>query len=779
MELLETLDPQTYIPPKSRIGSASRAYEYVTRLSQADQSRAIIRTRVKGNIDGNAPFKLSELRAKGMGDRCNLNFRQGQAMINQFRTPYYDLVQEVPMLADIKTAFGTSVEIGEWSQIISEEYHRMVTTWEDWDFVLQFSQTQMIIQGSGPMFFPDEIDWRPDCAKVGHVLVPDGARAKVSELAAMVILKAYTSPDIYSEIRNARVARDLGWNVPGVERAIIDAHYGNDQPVLISETWEWYQEKFKNADLYYGTYDNEAVRTGHVLVKEFPDEDETDGMISHHIVRTDTESTEFLFSKMKRFASMNDVLIPFFYDIGDGTWHSINGIGKEIYAYCKVFDQLRCREVDGAMIASSVLLQSKDANSVTKADLIQLNNLSILPPNLSVQPTNIGQGIDATTNVRRDMEASLGQNIGSLYKAPNSANPRKGQKQAIMEMQQAAQLGKGNINRYYTQSDHLHTKMFHRAANPNLKPGMPGAREALEFRRRCLARGVPPKALVQINYVKAYRSVGAGSAANRIMITDWLMEHAQSFPEDGRQEAIKMAISSLAGTQVMHAIMGETKNRDTTDDDWEATMENNALRTGGEVLITKLQSNVLHLKIHLKDMEDHGQQVQQQAAQQGMDMQSLQGLYIHLEAAGKHCLDHLKAIKEDPIRQDDFKELYKRWQQMAKLQDQVKQQLQEMQQKQQEEQAKQQQAAPDEEFLKLITYKDAPESVKAHMETVAGIKRQGDISAVEQNLQLKAAAAAEKAKKQAQSMVLDDVDTKLKVEQHNKSMAEPVTTTAA
>lgn len=777
MELLETLDPATKAPPKTRIGDASNAFNFLTRLSDADRLRAQNRTRVKGNIDGNAPFRASDLKALGMGDRTNLNFRQGQAIINQFKTPYYDLVQEVPMLCDIKTAFGTSTEIGEWSQIISEEYHRMVTSWEDWDFNLQFSQTQMLTQGSGPMFFPDEIDWRPDCGKSGHVLVPDGCRAKVSELAAMVILKAYTAPDLYSEIRNPVVAGHLGWNVDVVERAIIDAHFNNDQPELATEQYEWYQQQFKNADLYFGD-NNESVRTGHVLVKEFPEESEVDGRISHLIVRANQSSTKFLFSKLRRFASMNEVIVPFFYDIGDGTWHSINGIGKEIYAYCKVFDQLRCREVDGAMIASSVLLQAKDGNTVTKEQILRLNNLSILPGGLTMVPTSIGQGIEATTGVRRDMEASLGNNIGSLYKSPNSANPRKGQKQAIMEMQQSAQLGKGNINRYYVQSDHLHQQMFKRASSPKLKKGMPGAREALEFQRRCVLRGVPPEALVEIDYVRTYRSVGAGSAANRIMITDWLMEHAASFPEEGRQEAIKMAISSLAGTQVMHAIMGETKTRETTDDSWGATMENNALRTGGEVLITKMQSNVVHLEIHLKDMEAHVKQVQEQAAQQGMDMQALQGLFVHLDASGKHCLDHLKAIKEDPIREGDFKKLFKRWQDLAKVQDQVKQQLEEMQQAQQQEQAAQ--AQPDVDFLKLINYKDSPESVKEKIEKLANAERApGDLSVTEKNLQLKAAAAAQKDKKTQQSMVLDDVDTSLKVEAHKKDMAQPPPKTAA
>lgn len=766
MELLKTLNETTYEAPKSRIGTGANAAEYVFRLSQADQNRSILRNRIKGNIDGNAPYLKSQLEASGMGSNTNLNFRQGVAIINQFKTPYYDLVVEVPMIADIKTAFGTSTEITDWSQIISEEFHRMVTSWEDWDYLIQFSQFQMLVYGIGPVYFRDETDWRPEPAKIADVLVEDGSPSRVSELGAAVILKNYTSPAIYRYIRNRKAATDLGWNVDAVDKAIIEARFGSEQPNLESQQYEWYQQKFKNADLYYGTYDTEAVRVGNVLVKEF------DGKVSHHIVRSDRVTEEFLYSRIGRFDSMNDVLIPFFYDIGDGTWHSINGLGKEIYAYCQVFDRLRCREVDGAMIASSILLQAKDGVSVTKQQLLEIKNMNILPPGLSLQPTNIGQGIEATTMVRRDMESSLGGNIGSLYKAPNSPNPRKGQKQAIMEMQQTAQLQKGNVNRFYSTQDKMLDKMLKRAVSTKLRAGIPGAEEALEFRRRCKMRGVPDQALQEIDYCKAWRSVGYGSAANRLMITEWLMEHAGSFPEDGKTEAVRMSLASMTNAQTVNAIMGD-RTEERNDDTWEATMENNALRTGGEVMITKLQSNVKHLKIHLDDADKHIEEVEQQAQEQGMQMPALQGLYVHLDAAGKHCYEHLKAIQSDPIREGDYKELQKRWQQMAKIHDQVKQQLEEMMQEQQKQQSNT--AMDPAEFMKTLNYKDAPESVKAQMEAAAGMPRaEGDASVPKVNLDLKMKSTQLKEEKQKQSMVLDDVDTSLKVRKTNREMAEPV-----
>lgn len=767
MDALKTLDPQTYEPPKSRIGTASQASNFMFRLVENDNLRSIHRTKIKGQYDGNAPYNKNELIAKGMGANCNLNFRQAAAIIDQFKTPYYDLVVEVPYIADIQTASGTSTERGDWSQIITEEFHRMVTGWDDWDFIEQYHQFQMLLSAVAVPYFHDKMDWRPDVAKAGEILVPDGTRCRMDELEIVVILKNYASHQLYRYIRNKEQATQVGWNVLATEKAIIDAYSSSDQPPTDANNYEWYQQKLKNADLYYGTSESKDVYVAHELVKEF------DERVSHHMVRADRTSDEFLYTNIGRFDSMNEVICPFFYDIGDGTWHSVNSLGKDIYAYCEIFNRLRCREVDGAMIAASVLLQSNSADSVTKAQLVTLSNLSILPPNLSVASTNIGQGIEATTGVRRDMEAGLYQNIGSMQRAPGSTQPRKGQKQAVMEMQQSAQLGKGKINRYYSARDRYLYQIYRRASNPNLRPHHPGAREALDFQNRCFRRGVSKEALVEIDSVKAMRSIGAGSAINAIMVTEALMEHAGSFPEEGRQLAIRDWVSRMAGGHAADRYMGEIKTSRSTEDDSIAGLENAALRTGSQdIVITMQQSHVRHLESHLGDMEKHYQQVQDQAAQQGMDIKALQALFIHLDASGKHCQKHLEAIKNDPIRAEDFKKLFKLWQQMAQLQDQVKQQLEEMMQKEAEQQQQNGSPIQPADAVKLLGNKDLAETTKQHLTQILGIPLQpGDTSVSHQNLIVKDQQLALKAEKQKRDGVIDDVELSQKTEKHQQDMS--------
>lgn len=757
---LQTLD-QDLKAPKSRIGTAVEATSLAFTMIRADERRAMFRTHINGLIDGNAPYP------KGKRDRTNLNFRQATAIMNQFQSPYYDLIVEVPLLWDVQTAYGNREEQADWSRIISEELHRLVTSWEDWDYIMQLNNNNMLRHGVGTLYWHDNLDWRPDVGMVGEILVEDQAPRRLSELEVVCIRKQYTSSNLMRYIEDEATARELGWNPEEVKVAIRDSYTGSTQPPDQSSAYEWFQSKYKNSDIYFGTSDCKRIWSAHVLNVEF------DGKVSHHIVRTDQRRTEFLYSKTGRFDSFYDVLCPFFYDIGNGTWHSVRGLGTEIYPYCQIFNKLRCREVDAAMIAASVMVQAKDGTAAKQAQMLTLDNLKIIPEGLSFVDHAIGQNISATVDVRRDMEAGMANNIGGLMPVPGATNPRKGQQHAILEMQQAAQLGKGKINQYYASLDKLGALILKRASNPSLTKYSPGGIDALEFQKRCIARGVPKQALRDIDIVRAYRSVGAGSAANAMMITEAIMQLAPSLSEPGRMEAMRMYISRLAGTKTAELLVGEVKTQEKrTDQDWQAGVENQMLRQGadGRQFLADDQSDVTHAASHIADMGAHIQELQQSGEQ---SLQALQTLYVHLEAAGPHAHDHLARIAQDKIRENDYKALMAQWTQIARYADQIKNNLEAAMEE--EQQAAQEQQGPqlNPELLSQIPYKNAPESVKQQIEMLAGIPRQqGDASVDMQNLQIKDGALQIKQMNAQRKGVMDDISTSQRIEKHNMEMRQ-------
>lgn len=744
--------------PLSRIGGPGDAYNYAYDLIQADDLRAQFRTYVQGNIDGNAPFP------KSRRDRTNLNFRQGAAIITQFQLPYYDLLCEVPYLAEVETVFGNSEERGEWSQMITEEFHHMVTSWEDWDQTMQQVVNQMLVHNIGHLYWENNYaDWRPEPARMNEILVADQSPVRLSKLEAVVIRKGYLTTELMQFIEEEREASLNGWNIRATKQAVKDAFRATAMPPDNSSQWEYFQQKRKNADLYFGAYECERVWSAHCMVREY------NGKISNHLIRTDQQIDKFLYSNLNSFDSMEQLICPFFYDIGNGTWHSGAGLGKEVFPYCQVFNSLRCREVDAALISASVLVQAKDSTAAKQAQMWTLDSLKIIPEGVTFLEHQIGQNIQATVDVRRDMEQGLNQNIGALMKAPGTPNPRKGQKQAILEMQQAAQIGKGKINLFYGYMDRLYRNMFAKAVRLMFLPSMyPGSASAKEMWRRLQSRGVPREALKEIDFVKAYRSVGAGSAANALMITESLLELAPSLSEPGRMAALRLYVSRLAGSRAADMLCGEINSREKKTGQMSiAQLENIAMRQGGKVIVSDDDDNVVHLQSHNGDAMQHLQEIEGQAHNE-LQIEDLQPVYVHLNAyvnppsdgsiPTSHGEAHLQQISDDPIREKDYKELKKQFEEIVRYANKIKNALEQMieaRKKQQQEAAANQ---PNLESLKLIDYKSAPEGTKARIEEAFGAPRNpGELSVPAENTKLKEVNTELKAERQQQQGAADDI----------------------
>ena len=63
--------------PESRLTDARAVLDMVLNMIRADDYRASTRAKVKGLVDGNAPYNSNELKRTGQSFRTNVNFREG------------------------------------------------------------------------------------------------------------------------------------------------------------------------------------------------------------------------------------------------------------------------------------------------------------------------------------------------------------------------------------------------------------------------------------------------------------------------------------------------------------------------------------------------------------------------------------------------------------------------------------------------------------------------------------------------------------------------------
>jgi hypothetical protein len=279
------------------------------------------------------------------------------------------------------------------------------------------------------------------------------------------------------------------------------------------------------------------------------------------------------------------------------------------------------------------------------------------------------------------------------------------------------------------------------------------------MREWCEAQGVPREAFEQIDFVRATRSIGAGSAANALMITEALLDLAPSLTEEGRLNAIRLYVSRLAGSRASELLCGKPGDREKkTSQDSIAALENNAMRQGGKVVVSDTDDHVIHLHSHNDDAAQHLQEVEAKAHGE-LQIEDLQPLYVHLMAYQPHAQEHLAGLEGDPIRKKEYTQLKQQFEELVRMAAKIKnalQQMMEKRQKEQQEQAQQPQANP--ETIKSIDYKSAPEGTKAKIEEVLGAPRNpGELSVPAENTKLKEASLQLKAQRQQQQGAADDI----------------------
>lgn len=691
LDILDLKKPTPDGVPKQRLSNASKAVSLVASLVYANKERAEVDAMVKGMLDGNAPFSWGELVKQGQGYRTNVNFREGEAMMADAMTPFYDLFAESDTYAKIEVDERDANKQAHYSRIVTEEFDSLLKEWDGFDWNMQAILYDMVAYGKGFAFWPDKTGWQFRSIRQSRILVPDQTPSDIDQLEIIVVRQDCTVGELYKPIRDKEMAASIGWKPKAVLDACMSAmpdnYFGGT-----SLDYEMVQQELRNHDLY-SSAKSSTVKIAHVFVKEFT------GRVTHLIVQEQyggqpaargvTEERPegvFLYKKVGRFDTFRETICPIFYDIGDGTWHSIRGLAIKLHPFIAIKNRLNCAVVDNAFLNMSVLVKALTANGQNGQAITQLGPLSVLPPNVEVQQWGLAGRMEEGLAVERALTGKLESNLGQYRKQDTrkGGNPDTATK-VNYDAAKEASLNKGAVNRFYAQMDLLFEGTYKRASNPNLIDDARGQNaKALEFQRRCIDRGVPKRCLLKPRFVRATRNIGNGSIFLRQQTVLQTMQLVPMLNEGGRQAWLDDSIAVMAGTEAVERWNPKTEvSGGLANEQAWAVLENSALKEGSPVQWTQTQNNAVHASTHIKAAVDAVNSLQQ-----GGDPAQVVGF---LDAAGPHIAIHLQQLARDPMQAQIFKALDEQFKQLGKIADQIKRQMQQaMAQKQKEQQQLQQ-----------------------------------------------------------------------------------------
>lgn len=676
-------------PPETRIGDARQAQNIYMRLWRADFNyRAPKRARLNGLSDGNPPFFQPDLDNAGMSHRCNINFRVSKSYRSNAVGAFYDLFNEAPTYATIRLKGTTQEQIAAISRVATLHFDWLCRFEPRFDYDEQVSEDEMVWHGRGPLVFEDVFDWRPKSLLDRQLLVPDMTKSETSYWNnEAVILSEYAVDELWEYIRNSKEATMLGWNVERAKQAIIRASPESIKGGMFN-TWEWHQQQLKNGSIDYAGSSN-TVSVAHVFCKEFAKKGESSGKITHTMVVRDGNTNQpdkFLFQKIGRFDGWNQCIHPMYYDRGSGGFHhSVTGLGTEMYSAMELQNRMLCSLADRAMLPK-LMLKPTTSTAADGMSLTQNGDHLILTEGMDVVQTPLAGIMEEEMMFNRELTNLVSSNL-SQYRT-NSTEPVKGNPETAtgrkLDASQQAALQKTQMNRYYMQRDGVYSEMYRRAINATSKTA-PGGDRAMEFLERCKAEGVTVDMLKKVEWVKASRVVGQGSAFMRQeALTKTWVTVGGALPEDGRTNLIDAMIATDCGPDSVDLFNPKASASKLPDDQYALAVSQVAdMKIGVPAVVTSSQNPAMFASTFLKAAEDAAGTLEQGA--------NPQEVLSFLEMCGQAVANHLQRLARDPSRKPLVKELGDRLQQLAKATDDLRKHVERAAQQQQVEQSRLQQ----------------------------------------------------------------------------------------
>jgi hypothetical protein len=654
---------------KDRIKDAVTARGLFGKLKAEDNLASSFRANIAGQINGNPPRNPAEMRRLGLGGFSNVNFREAEAIIEMNASSFWDLDMNVPQFIQCKVYDERKLAIPDelmYGEIIAGEYTRMLKEWQGYFYNRMLSVKEMLKYGIGPVVWQNEWTWKFRALPCGSVLFPSKAEALTQEPELMMVRDTMYAGDLYALIEtdeDKEAAEDAGWNVSEVKDAILRAQKNRlpESKRMGVLEWEAIQQQLKNNSFHANHITCNEVSIVHIFVRDIDKEQK----ITHYIITEDEDREDFLYKKNAKYDSMYNTACLFLADVGDGYIRSVKGLGQKTYPHIAQSNRFLNHMVNSGYLSGSLMISTPQPNNLS---LTQFGPVTVLPQHAQPMSQQFMPNMEHLARVRDVLSNVLEANTGVMKRGTSSLSkgPTKTAHEVNVEDMRNTRLEKTSINIHYLQLDALHREIMRRALNPDYPKYIEGYDEAMEFRERCEARGVPKEFLKMDRLgVTAMRSVGYGSALAMNQVSGEMLSISDRMPVIGQNNALRDFISSRVGYDMVDRYAPVVTMRDVPNSETSvATLENNAIVTGMETLVGADQPHPIHVPIHLKLLNEVAQAYMEHVQSQQVDVVKT---FEILMRGLQHVGQHLEYWSRDPSRKQEREQAEENVKQLAQL----------------------------------------------------------------------------------------------------------------
>ncbi len=615
---------------ETRLRDVKSAVSIFNTLLKADEGSAVNRSRIDSMFDGVAPYSQAQLAASGQGLKTNLNFGEAQRLLDISLSAYVDLYSSLERLVEVKSTTGERSEQGPKEDIVAQELTDLFRRWPEFHSSYLRLCTQFVKHGVGITYFDSPDDWKFRVGGFNDILIPRQSQATEDAIDIAVGRRRYHLHELHGFIKNEKAAKAVGWNVAEVKRAMLK-NVRTTSRTNSGNTYSDYEDlqvEIKNNDLYTG-HQNPTVDVLHYWVREL------DGSVSHYI-SAENSPKDFMYKKVSRYDSPEQAYIFFTYGVGsNGTYHSIRGLGQRIFAHVQTSNRLRCQQIDGAMLASAVMIQPENQRSLDELSFTFYGAYAVMSPNVKIVEKAIPNLGTAVQPALQDLTQQLNLNTDTMSPyGPNQTSPYKNKMQVVADMDVATRISGSTLNLFYSSWTRLMREMVRRV----IQSKRPDA-AIKDFFDRCEKRGVDKEFIKKLDVAqtKAVRSIGNGSQANRLVSLRELQGISGQFDDVGRRNLTRDIVSTRVGHDLADRYVPAQESERQTVDTKIAYLENQQLQQGQQVPVVSSELHGQHLQLHVPLLQQFIQAINEGQADPQQVLPALQALYQHISETAQYA----------------------------------------------------------------------------------------------------------------------------------------------
>lgn len=620
------------------ISSAYQALAIARTFQRDDEKRDLMRARVLAAYNGEAPFCEDELIAAAQAYRCNVSFGFMEGSIGRGTVPYNDLVSDNQYVANIKGDLPESR-----LNIIRNELTQIIDKWGEWQKFTSRLINDLVLNGWNNAIFPSTYDPWPVFISQKHGFVHEMTPNSVKDLDVFVWKKDYLIHELYAKIQDEKAAKAAGWNIDNARKALEQAAPQYLIPDQREGGFTKFQEILRGGTLYASMVGGKIIKTYHVFAAEL------NGEVSHWIVLDDGQletqnaynpqdpalDNIELFKKEDRFKRMEDILVYFDLEPGDGLWHGSRGLGRRLYNTHRAIDKERCAIIDQSHLQGLALIQVADQSSQEDFTFVVAGPFAVIPPGVTVQPSGFPTIPSTVFQADALLSATSEQRVGDVMPSAQAydTNSSKTATQAKIEEGRKAAISKSNLQRFLDPLSALMSIMVRRLLMKNSPDPY-----AKEFQARLKAQGFTQDELEKIAGARSTGRIdqitGNDAQAMQVVFAEF-----RGDPDVPQKDLKRRRISSLLGPKDAEDLVPDSEDIiQKGEAERQQKAEISSLLAGIPLEALAPDNHKYHLPIILEWLS---------AQLEGLEKNGQGAELTMLEEGTKHAADHLAYLSTD------------------------------------------------------------------------------------------------------------------------------------